>query len=130
MVQKRFFFAGESIAALVIALAVALVFPVKAFSGPVVHGEKSSSVYEKALSAYSRGDYATAAGLLKKEVSVRPDARSYYLLGYASYKLGRRMAAKRYFSEAYLIDPRLDPSTILLQAGKAGGKGRRSGAQK
>ncbi len=107
----------ESIAAVIITLAVALAFPVKALPAPVVH-EKTSSVYEAALSAYSLGDYGKAARLLKKKVRENPDAKSYYLLGYASYKLGDRIAAKRYFGEAYLIDPRLDPRTILLQARK------------
>ncbi len=119
--------ASEGIAAVIVMLAVALVFPVQSFSAPP---SKTHSVYEKALSAYSRGDYGKAERLLKKDVKERPVAPSYYLLGYASYKLGHRRAAKRYFSDAYLIDPRLNPKDIGKEFQKAMGTGRRCGTRK
>ncbi|MDA8089580.1 MAG: hypothetical protein M0Z61_05095 [Nitrospiraceae bacterium] len=71
-----------------------------------------ASVYEKALASYSRGDCRKTIRLLKEYVKDHPEAESYYLLGYASYKLGHLKAAKIYFSDAYLIDPGLNPKKI------------------
>ena len=122
--------AFESINAVIVMFSVVLIFSARAFSAPP---SNTCTVYEEALSAYSGGNYMKAQQLLENEVKKRPSAQSYYLLGYASYKLGHRKAAKRYFSEAYLIDPGLNPENIvkqqeqkqkLHQAGKAGKTGR------
>ena len=105
----------------VLFLSAALFFPAKAFPAAT-----PASAYENALAAYSRGDYVKAARLLKDYVKDHPTAGSYYLLGYVNYKMGRHRAARTYFSEAYLIDPRLDPKTIFPRPRPAGhGRSRR-----
>ena len=108
--------------AVIIVLAAPLVSSAQTFTGAPTVCEKTKiktpSAYKKALAAYSRGDYRKAAGLLEREVKERPEAGSYYLLGYASYKLGNRKTAKRYFKEAYLIDPGLNPGNIIFQIRK------------
>jgi TolA-binding protein len=71
--------------------------------------------YEDALAAYMKRDYGAAVERLKEYVSQRPEARAYYLLGYASYALNKDDEASGYFKEAYLIDPEFDPGEITAE---------------
>jgi tetratricopeptide (TPR) repeat protein len=73
----------------------------------------SADSYALGLAAYKKGDYKRAVVELKTYVKTTPSAEAYYLLGYAYYKLGRHAEARRYFNEAYLIDPELKPETII-----------------
>lgn len=75
----------------------------------------SNGFYEKALEAYRKKDFKTAAELLKKHIAERPDPKAYYLLGYASYKLKRHTESAEYFKEAYLIDPDFNPETVKAE---------------
>jgi TolA-binding protein len=52
---------------------------------------------------------------LKEYVSEKPEARAYYLLGYASYALNKDAEASGYFMQAYLIDPEFDPGQITAE---------------
>lgn len=78
-------------------------------------GFSSASSYDDALKAYRVGDYTKAAGILEKYVGRIPSAEAYYLLGYADYKLRKYRAASECFSQAYLIDPALNPGSIFLK---------------
>ncbi len=73
------------------------------------------SPYDKAIEAYAKKDFTTAVKYLKEYVSQKPDARSYYLLGYACYKIKNMEESAKYFREAYLIDPAFDPKTIKFE---------------
>lgn len=77
--------------------------------------------YEKAVNAYLKKDFKTAAAYLKEYVAHKPDAEAYYLLGYATYMIHRKSGGLRksrgveaadYFREAYLIDPNFSPKKI------------------
>ncbi len=96
------------------------------FSVATLHAE--GDLYEKGLSAYLKKDYRAAVKYLKEYVSIRRDARGYYLLGYASYELRRRegkAAGRRdfwgdreteeYFREAYRIDPDFSPRSVIFK---------------
>ncbi len=92
----------------------------------VPHAEEG--LYEKGLSAYFKKDYKTAVQYLKEYVAGNPDAKGYYLLGYANYELkrkGGRSGGRRdfwgdtetagYFKEAYRIDPDFSPRTAIFK---------------
>jgi|Deesub1362A_J573_1020465.scaffolds.fasta_scaffold00165_61 TolA-binding protein len=68
--------------------------------------------YQKAVTAYVKGDYSSAVQYLKDYVSETPEAKAYYLLGYASYALCKKKEAAGYFRQAYLIDPDFSPKSI------------------
>lgn len=85
-------------------------------------------LYEKGLNAYLKKDYKSAVKHLKEYVAGKPDAKGYYLLGYASYELKRkegRSKARRdlwsdnetagYFREAYRIDPDFSPRAAIFK---------------
>jgi len=105
MRQKRLvsmvsvFCRGVSLACLMVMLAT-----------PLLYGQED--LYEKALHAYQKQDFKAAVTYLKEYVARKPDARAYYLLGYANYKLKKRSEATEYFKEAYLIDPDFSPKGI------------------
>lgn len=80
--------------------------------------------YDRAIKAYIKKDYRTAADHLKKYVAKKPEAEAYYLLGYSTYmmfrKSGRditsvRRESEEYFRETYLIDPDFSPRHINFQ---------------
>lgn len=71
--------------------------------------------YDEAMRSYLKGDFAAAAERLKDYVAQYPEARAYYVLGYASYALERNEEAASYFRQAYLIDPAFDPGAIGFQ---------------
>lgn len=80
--------------------------------------------FEKALRAYLRKDYNTAARHLREYTAHTPDAAAFYLLGYSTYMLKRKTArlkgrhqsgdneADEYFRQAYLIDPDFSPAAV------------------
>ncbi|GAB4388747.1 MAG: hypothetical protein Kow0025_09910 [Thermodesulfovibrionales bacterium] len=71
--------------------------------------------YDKAMESYVRGDFASAVDALKEYVSESPEARAFYVLGYASYAMEKNEEAASYFRQAYLIDPSFDPGSIGFQ---------------
>ena len=96
------------------------------FSAVVVCAQEGS--YEKGLQAYLKKDYGAAVKYLKEYVAAKPDAKGYYLLGYASYESKRRSGHKqgrrdfwgdtetaKYFREAYRIDPDFSPRTAIFK---------------
>jgi TolA-binding protein len=83
------------------------------FAGQYALAQQAS--YDDALAAYMKKDYGAAVQRLKEYVSQRPEARAYYLLGYASYALNKDDEASGYFEEAYLIDPEFDPGEITAE---------------
>lgn len=68
--------------------------------------------YQGALDAYRGKDFRTAVERLRAHVSTTPEAKAYYLLGYASYALNQDQEAAGYFRQAYLIDPGFDPAVV------------------
>ncbi|NOX21253.1 MAG: tetratricopeptide repeat protein [Nitrospirae bacterium] len=73
---------------------------------------QTADLYKKALTYYVKGDYTRASEVFKEYVSEKPDAAAYYMLGYSLYKIGRHDEARKYFKQAYLIDPGFSPSKI------------------
>lgn len=71
--------------------------------------------FQKGISEYKKRDFRAAVKHLSAYVEATPDPRAYYLLGYASYKLKDFDASRRYFREAYLLDPGFDPRRIELK---------------
>jgi tetratricopeptide (TPR) repeat protein len=93
-------------------------------SATVLHAQ--GDAYERGRRAYLSKDYGTAMKYLKEYVVAKPDARGYYLLGYASYESNRRSGhgrsrkdilrddeAIKYFGEAYRIDPDFSPQALF-----------------
>lgn len=83
------------------------------FIGPYAFAQQAD--YEEALAAYMKEDYRAAVERLKDYVSRNPEARAYYLLGYASYALNKDDEASDYFKQAYLIDPEFDPGKVTAE---------------
>ncbi|MCL5024787.1 MAG: hypothetical protein M1497_15750 [Nitrospirae bacterium] len=88
-------------------------------------------LFEKGRRAYLRGDFKSAVKYLSEYVARTPDPEALYLLGYASYEVKRKTgpakgrrdfwgdtATRRYFKEAYLIDPNVSARTIGPEKGK------------
>ena len=73
-------------------------------------GQESS--YDRALDAYAKKDFSTAARYLQEYVGKTPDAAAYYLLGYSLYKLRKYPESAGYFREAYTLDPSISPSSM------------------
>jgi TolA-binding protein len=65
--------------------------------------------YGKAVKAYMKKDFKTAAKILKEYVDKKPDPHAYYLLGYALYKQKKHAESAKYFEEAYVLDPNITP---------------------
>ncbi len=94
------------------------------FSATVSLGE--DGLYERGLKAYLKKDYRSAVKDLKEYVASKPEARGYYLLGYANYELKRKAGKAggrrdfwgdketvEYFKDAYLIEPDFSARTIF-----------------
>lgn len=82
---------------------------------PVAFAQQGA--YEKAADAYMKKNYYKAVQLLKEHVAETPEAKSYYLMGYAVYAIERAgdkqfSPSAQYFTHAYLIDPVFDPASI------------------
>jgi len=99
------------------------VFSVVIFLASVLHAQ--DELYEKGRRAYAKRDYKTAAKYLSEYVARNPDARAYYLLGYAQYEMLRKKGPSKgkkdfwgdtqtvaYFKEAYLIDPNVSAKSV------------------
>jgi len=89
------------------------IIPALLFTLAVWTAAAASNGFEEALDAYKKGDLKKAVTKLKIHIKENPRAEAYYLLGYANYKLGRHEEARKYFEEAYLIDPELKPGEII-----------------
>lgn len=70
------------------------------------------SPYDKAVKAYFKKDYKTAAKYFKEYVEKKPDPYAYYLLGYSLYELKKHPESVKYFREAYTIDPNISPLSV------------------
>ncbi len=64
---------------------------------------------QKAYSYYFHGDMENAIKIMKEYVKEHPDARILYFIGYAYYEMKDMKMARRYFEEAYLMDPDFTP---------------------
>jgi len=64
---------------------------------------------QKAYSLYNQGKMEAAIEIMDDYVKEHPDARELYFLGYAYYKIKKMDMARKYFEEAYLIDPDFVP---------------------
>jgi tetratricopeptide (TPR) repeat protein len=63
----------------------------------------------KAYSLYYQGKMKEAIKIMEDYVAERPDARVLYFIGYSYYELKNWKMARKYFEEAYLIDPNFTP---------------------
>jgi len=68
-----------------------------------------TDLYTNAVYAYQRGNFGKAIQLFEQYVQQKPNANSYYFLGYAHYKTKNYPEAVKYFREAYMIDPKVSP---------------------
>ncbi|GAB4541768.1 MAG: hypothetical protein Fur0020_11240 [Thermodesulfovibrionia bacterium] len=64
---------------------------------------------QKAYSLYYKGRMQEAIRLMKDYVDKNPDPKVIYFIGYAYYKIRDMENARRYFKDAYLIDPHFSP---------------------
>jgi tetratricopeptide (TPR) repeat protein len=64
---------------------------------------------KKAYSYYFQGRMEEAISIMDEYVREHPDARILYFIGYAYYELKDFENARRYFEDAYLIDPEFTP---------------------
>jgi TolA-binding protein len=76
------------------------------------------SAYDKAVKAYVKRDYLSAAKYLKEYVEKKPDPYAYYLLGYSLYKTKHHAESVKYFGEAYILDPDISPSSVKKEISK------------
>jgi tetratricopeptide (TPR) repeat protein len=63
----------------------------------------------KAYSLYYQGKMKEAIKIMEDYVTEHPDARVLYFIGYSYYELKNMKMARKYFEEAYLIDPNFTP---------------------
>jgi len=61
--------------------------------------------YQKGLKYYRSKNYKDAIIYLEKYMQTQPDPSTFYMLGYAFYKLGDFEKSRKYFDKAYLINP-------------------------
>lgn len=64
---------------------------------------------KKAYSLYYKGKMKDAIKIMDEYVAKNPDPKAMYFIGYAYYRIGDIENARRYFKDAYLIEPRLSP---------------------
>ena len=64
---------------------------------------------DNAYSYYFDGNMPEAINIMKEYVKENPDPRILYFIGYAYYEMKDMESARRYFEEAYLIDPDFTP---------------------
>ena len=70
--------------------------------------------YAAGVSLYKKQQYAECIRELRGYTEKTPDPRAYYLMGYASYKLGDFSAAREYFSKTYLLDQNFEPASLEI----------------
>jgi tetratricopeptide (TPR) repeat protein len=75
----------------------------------------ASADYASGVSLYKKQNYRECIRHLQAHAETTPDPRAYYLMGYASYKLGDFAGAREYFRKAYLIDPNFRPASLGLR---------------
>jgi tetratricopeptide (TPR) repeat protein len=63
----------------------------------------------KAYSLYFQGKMKEAIKIMEEYVAEHPDAKVLYFIGYSYYELKNWKMARKYFEEAYLIDPNFTP---------------------
>jgi len=63
----------------------------------------------KAYSLYFQGKMKESIKIMEDYVAEHPDARVLYFIGYSYYELKNMKMARKYFEEAYLIDPDITP---------------------
>jgi len=69
----------------------------------------ANSPLQEAYLLYTQGQMQEAINILKDYVDEHPDPEALYLIGYAYYAKGDWKKARRYFQDAYLIDPDFSP---------------------
>ena len=67
---------------------------------------------QQAYSYYFQGKMEKAIEIMEEYVKENPDPRVLYFIGYAYYEMKDMKTARRYFDEAYLIDPEFTPIPI------------------
>jgi len=75
----------------------------------------ASADYAAGVTAYKKHQYAECINQLQAYTDKTPDTRSFYLMGYASYKLRNYEQAKEYFRKAYLLDPNFRPASLHVK---------------
>lgn len=63
----------------------------------------------EAYSLYYQGKMEESIKIMEDYVAEHPDPRVLYFIGYAYYEMKNMELARRYFDEAYLIDPDFTP---------------------
>jgi tetratricopeptide (TPR) repeat protein len=69
----------------------------------------ANAVVDQAYSLYIQGKKQEAVKMLEDYIRQRLDPAALYLLGYMYYEQGDTERARRYFEDAYLIDPEFSP---------------------
>jgi Tfp pilus assembly protein PilF len=70
----------------------------------------SQTHFQNGLQFYFQNQYPAAVHEFQEALSINPDdARSYYFLGYAFYRLGEMEKAREAFDQAYQLNPQYSP---------------------
>lgn len=75
----------------------------------------SDDDYAQGLSFYKKRDFRSSIKYLLNYIDKTPDPGAYYLIGYASYKLKDYPKARKYFNDAYTLDPNFKPAMIEIK---------------
>jgi TolA-binding protein len=79
---------------------------------PALPAAAQENPFEKGIQAYMKKDFKTASKFLREHVDKSPDAYAYYLLGYSYYKLRMHQESRRFFQDAYVLDPLISPGSV------------------
>jgi TolA-binding protein len=70
------------------------------------------STYDKGIHAYLKKDFGASVKYFKEYIEKKPDPYAYYLLGYASYEIKKYPDSRKYFEEAYSLDPAISAASV------------------
>ncbi len=91
-------------------LAFVLLAPTGAWTEELFDLNASQTHFQNGLQYYFQSQYPAAIHEFQEALSINPDdARSYYFLGYAYYRLGELEKAQEAFDQAYQLNPQYSP---------------------
>lgn len=91
-------------------LAFVLLAPTGAWTEELFDLNASQAHFQSGLQYYFQSQYPAAIHEFQEALSINPDdARSYYFLGYAYYRLRELEKAQEAFDQAYQLNPQYSP---------------------
>lgn len=91
-------------------LAWVLLAPPSALAEELFDLNASQTHFQNGLQYYFQNQYPAAIQEFEEALGFNPDdARSYYFIGYAYYRLGEMEKAQEAFDQAYQLNPQYSP---------------------